>query len=97
MHRYELTDAQWACLAPFFPDRYHDDQPGHPWWTHRRMVNGILWHLHTGAPWRDPPNATGPGRPSTTASIAGAGTALGPKSSTPCRRASTSKGSSTAT
>jgi transposase len=60
MHRYELTDAQWACIAPFFPDRYHDDQPGHPWWTHRRLVNGILWHLHTGAPWRDLPQRYGP-------------------------------------
>jgi transposase len=60
MHRYELTDAQWEIIAPFFPDRYHDDQPGHPWWTHRRMVNGILWHLHTGAPWRDLPQRYGP-------------------------------------
>ncbi|HEV3258674.1 MAG TPA: IS5 family transposase [Gemmataceae bacterium] len=60
MHRYELTDAQWECIAPFFPDRYHDDQPGHPWWTHRRLVNGILWHLHTGAPWRDLPERYGP-------------------------------------
>ena len=60
MHRYELTDAQWACIAPFFPDRDHDDQAGHPWWTHRRLVNGILWHLHTGAPWRDLPERYGP-------------------------------------
>ena len=60
MHRYELTDAQWACIAPFFPERYHDGQPGHPWWTHRLIVNGILWHLHTGAPWRDLPERYGP-------------------------------------
>src|SRR5436190_21196629 len=60
MHRYELTDAQWACIAPFFPDRYPGDRPGHPWRIHRLIVNGILWHLHTGAPWRDLPERYGP-------------------------------------
>jgi transposase len=24
------------------------------------LVNGILWHLHTGAPWPDPPDRYGP-------------------------------------
>ena len=60
MHRYELTDAQWACIAPSFPDRYPGDRPGHPWRIHRLIVNGILWHLHTGAPWRDLPERYGP-------------------------------------
>jgi transposase len=60
MHRYELTDAQWECIAPFFPDRYHHDRAGRPWSAHRRMVNGILWHLHTGAPWPDLPERYGP-------------------------------------
>jgi transposase len=55
MHRYELTDAQWEKLAPFFPDRYHDSGPGAPWKDHRTLVNGILWRLHTGAPWPDIP------------------------------------------
>jgi transposase len=60
VHRYELTDAQWAIIAPFFPDCYHDNRSGHPWGEHRRVVNGILWHLHTGAPWRDLPERYGP-------------------------------------
>jgi transposase len=60
MRRYELTDAQWECIAPFFPDCYPGDRPGHPWGGHRRLVNGILWHLHTGAPWRDLPERYGP-------------------------------------
>ena len=60
MRRYELTDAQWGCIAPFFPDCYPGDRPGHPWGSHRRVVNGILWHLHTGAPWRDLPERYGP-------------------------------------
>ncbi len=60
MHRYELTDAQWEILAPFFPDPCHDNHAGHPWCPHRQIVNAILWHLHTGAPWRDLPERYGP-------------------------------------
>ena len=59
MYRYDLTDAQWEQLAPFFPDRYHRGQAGHPWNPHRPLVNGILWHLHTGAPWEDTPERYG--------------------------------------
>ena len=42
MPRYHLTAAEGEQLAPFFPDRYHHDQAGHPWKTHRPLVNGIL-------------------------------------------------------
>jgi transposase len=60
MHRYELTDAQWEQLASFFPERDHDGGPGPPWKDHRTIVNAILWHLHTGAPWPDTPERYGP-------------------------------------
>jgi transposase len=50
MYRYDLTDAQWEKVQSFFPDRHHHGQAGHPWKDHRPLVNGILWHLHTGAP-----------------------------------------------
>nr|WP_309244207.1 transposase [Micromonospora parastrephiae] len=23
------------------------------WWDHRQVINGILWKLRTGGPWRD--------------------------------------------
>jgi transposase len=59
-YRYNLTDAQWQRIASFFPDRYHHGHRGHPWKDHRRLVNGILWHLHTGAPWPDTPERYGP-------------------------------------
>ena len=59
-YRYNLTNAQWQRLADFFPDRYHHGQAGHPWKDHRKLVNGILWHLHTGAPWPDTPERYGP-------------------------------------
>ena len=60
MHRYDLTDAEWRLIVPFFPDRYHHGGAGHPWNDHRPLVNGILWHLHTGTPWPDTPERYGP-------------------------------------
>ncbi len=59
MSRFDLTDAQWERIAPFLPDRYHHGQAGHPGRDHRPLVNGILWHLHTGAPWPDTPERYG--------------------------------------
>jgi len=59
-YRFDLTDAQWEKIQPFFPDRYHHGKAGHPWNDHRPLVNGTLWHLHTGAPWPDTPQRYGP-------------------------------------
>ena len=60
MYRHELSDGQWEQIAAFFPDRYHHGGAGHPWKEHRPIVDGILWHLHTGAPWPDLPDRYGP-------------------------------------
>ncbi len=60
MYRYELSDVEWAQIASFFPDCYHYGRAGHPWKAHRPLVNGILWRLHTGAPWADVPERYGP-------------------------------------
>ena len=60
MRRYELTDEQWARIEPMLPDRFHHGKAGHPFNDHRPLVNGILWILHTGAPWRDLPERYGP-------------------------------------
>ena len=56
--RYELTDAQWARLEPLLP-------PEKPWTgrpndDHRQILNGIVWVLNSGAPWRDLPRRYGP-------------------------------------
>lgn len=32
---------------------------GHQWNDHRRTINGILWKVRTGAPWRDLPERYG--------------------------------------
>jgi len=60
MHRYELSDQQWAHIEPFLPHRTHRGKAGHPFNDHRLIINGILWILHTGAPWRDLPERYGP-------------------------------------
>jgi transposase len=54
--RHELTDAQWARLAPLLPPR----KPGKPRKDDRLVIDGILWKLATGAPWRDLPERYGP-------------------------------------
>jgi transposase len=58
-YRFDLSDEQWERIASFFPDCYHGGQAGHPWKAHRPLVNGIQWHLHTGAPWPDTPRRYG--------------------------------------
>lgn len=58
MRRHELTDEQWRRLAPLLPpERPATGRPNH---DHRRLLNGILWRLRTGAPWRDLPERYGP-------------------------------------
>jgi transposase len=58
MKRHALTDAQWELLAPFFPPR--PPAAGGQWKDDRLMLDGILWRLNTGAPWRDLPDRFGP-------------------------------------
>ena len=48
--RHELTDAVWAVLEPLLPVERR--RRGRPWADHRRVINGILWVLATGVPWR---------------------------------------------
>lgn len=50
MGQGELTDAVWEQIEPLLPQV---DGRGHPWRDHRQVVNGVLWMLRTGAPWRD--------------------------------------------
>jgi len=53
----DLTDAQWAILAPLLPKpRLRRDRRGRPWRDPRDVLNGILWILRTGAPWQDLPD-----------------------------------------
>jgi transposase len=60
MRRYELSDQQWARIAPLLPHATPHGKPGRPGHDQRPIVNGILWILPTGAPWRDLPERYGP-------------------------------------
>jgi transposase len=54
--RGELSDTAWAAIAPLLPP---GGRRGRPWANHRKVINGILWKLRTGAPWRDLPDRYG--------------------------------------
>ena len=56
--RGELTEAQWERLAPLLPLR--KPPTGQPNKDHRTILDGILWTLRTGVPWRDLPERYGP-------------------------------------
>ena len=52
----DLTDEQWEILELLIPDPpRRADGKGRPWRDPRDVLNGILWVLRTGAPWRDLP------------------------------------------
>ena len=53
--RHELSDLEWARLEPLLPPR----KAGRRRRDDRRIINGIVWKLATGAPWRDLPERYG--------------------------------------
>jgi transposase len=55
--RGELTDAAWVRLRLLLPQ---NGRRGKQWRDHRQVINGILWRLRVGAPWRDVPARYGP-------------------------------------
>jgi transposase len=52
----DLTNAQWAVLEPLFRPRRRTDGRGRPWQDPRKVLNGVLWILRTGAAWSDLPD-----------------------------------------
>jgi len=58
MHdRHDLTDAEWALLAPLLPGQ--NRRRGGQWVDHRGVVDGVMWRTRTGSPWRDLPACYG--------------------------------------
>lgn len=55
--RHELTDEQWQHLEPLLPAQ--QPKTGRTNLDHRLVINGIIWILRTGAPWRDLPERYG--------------------------------------
>ena len=61
VRRHELTARQWRQLQPLLAALVpRQPKTGRPNLDHRRILNGILWKLKTGAPWRDVPKRYGP-------------------------------------
>jgi len=52
MNRHRLTDQQWELIADLFPP---PAATGRPPTDRRLVVDGILWILESGSPWRDLP------------------------------------------
>lgn len=57
MVRHRLTDDQWDCIQDVFPPRARTGRPPR---DRREIVDGILWILRTGSPWRDLPEEIAP-------------------------------------
>lgn len=57
MTRHRLTDEQWELIADVFPP---PAATGRPPRNRRDVLDGILWILRTGSPWRDLPEEYGP-------------------------------------
>jgi putative transposase len=45
-----LTDAEWAVLEPLLPRRSKRGRP--PRWSHREIIEALLYLLRGGLPWR---------------------------------------------
>ena len=57
MARTILTDRDWDKITPLLPRKR--TKRGRPPKDDRMIVEGILWVLRTGAPWRDMPEDFG--------------------------------------
>jgi transposase len=50
-----LNEAQWKKIAPLLPKPRKNRRGGRPWIENRRVLEGILWILQSGARWQDLP------------------------------------------
>jgi transposase len=59
--RGDLTEVEWRILRVLLPVERKSGKRGRgrPPEDNRNIINGILWRLRTGAPWRDVPEKYG--------------------------------------
>src|SRR5213592_1079102 len=56
----DQTEEQWNVISTILRvDRVRPDRRGRPWSDRLQVLNGILWILRTGAPWKDLPERYG--------------------------------------
>ena len=58
MARFDLSDAEWAIIAPLLPGA-EGKKNGRPRDDDREVLNGIFFVLRSGTPWRDLPERYG--------------------------------------
>jgi transposase len=58
MSRHNLTDLEFDAIRKFLPVE-RTGKAGRPWKSHRQVINGILFVLHTGIQWEDLPSEFG--------------------------------------
>lgn len=59
MSRHDITDEKWNVVGPMLSLR-RKDRRGRKAKDDRLLLNGLLWIMKTGAPWRDLPLEFGP-------------------------------------
>ena len=59
MRRHELSETKWNRIKEILPPE-RKPQGGRPAKNNRLMLNGIIYWLKTGIPWRDLPERFGP-------------------------------------
>jgi transposase len=59
MKRHEISETQWERIKDMLPSE-RKPKGGRPAKDNRVMLNGILYWLNTGIPWRDLPERFGP-------------------------------------
>jgi len=59
MSRHDIPDNLWQRLEPHVRP-WRKDPRGRPNADTRCILNGVVWILRTGAPWRDLPDEFGP-------------------------------------
>jgi len=57
LERHVLTDQEWEQIAPLVPRKLKGGRPPR---DAREMLDGMLWLLRSGAPWRDLSQEFGP-------------------------------------
>jgi transposase len=57
----DLSDVQWEYVRPLleWQQKRRADGRGGRWSDPRQVLNGVLWILRTGAPWKDLPSRYG--------------------------------------
>ena len=89
----DLNDAQWGRRRPLLPPQ--KPRTGRPANDHRTVINGILWILRTGSPWRSLPERYGSWKTVSSGFYCGQKSKSGTEYCSPCEGSRTPRDDST--